>query len=301
MKPTIVSRLLRAIAAGTLILGSFGCKGNLQSAKTEDEARLMVPVPICVKRLPRASGPGVVVSLSAEEWWSLLLPSYNRSRKTIDPSAPDCSGRRTLAGSSPQGINSVPVDPEKLTLAPGADGMKVVWLQSHAVDDKTHEGLLALTRQLESYMEVYAVGVHRARPEGSRFSLERMGPRLVIGATQEDCSGEGAERRCRATGSVYLMATGGLKAAASYPMEQFASARAPDGGGLWEYRFSASADYRRESISLTEHLSVNAKGQGEIRVADLERNFRLEDGQLIASGESLWTKTLRELGQKPRD
>jgi hypothetical protein len=36
-----------------------------------------------------------------------------------------------------------------------------------------------------------------------------------------------------------------------------------------------------------------------IRSSDLQRAFRLEQGQLVASGESLWTKTLRELGQKP--
>jgi hypothetical protein len=283
----------------TLALCLAACKSTNLSSKTEDEARLMIPVPICVKRLPRASGPGVVISLTSEEYWTLLLPSFDRNAQSIDPSAPDCSGRTSLIKLSPPGTTTLRVDPEKVTLAPGADGMKMVWLESHPLGDDTYEGLLALVRQRESYMEVYAVGIHRGRPQGTRFTLQRMGPRLVIEAIQEDCAGDGQERRCRATTSVYLMGTGALGAAATYPIEQVAKATRE--GNPVEYRFSASADYRDTSITLTEHLSVNTKGQGEIRSSDLERAFRLEKGQLVASGESLWTKTLRELGQIPKD
>lgn len=276
------------------------CAGSKVSSKTEDDARQMIPVPICVKRLPRGSEPGVVVSLTNEEYWSLLLPSYNRNDKTIDPSVPDCSGRLSVKSLSPEGTTSLPVDPERVSVSPGADGLKIVWLASHRLSEGRFQGLLAIMRQRESYMETYAVGVHRGRPEGTRFTLQRMGPRLVVEGTQEDCQGEAQERRCRAATSVYLMATGALKAAAAYPIEQAARASAKDGSPL-EYRFSASADYKDTAIELTEHLAVSAKGQGEIRSSDLQRAFRLEQGQLVASGESLWTKTLRELGQKTAD
>lgn len=285
-------------AAIGLLLSLGACAASTASSKTEDDARQMIPVPICVKRLPRGSQPGVVVSLTPEEYWSLLLPSYNRNDKTVDPSAPDCSGRASLQSLSPPGTTSLPVDPERATLAPGADGLKIVWLPSHPLAEGRFDGLLALVRQRESYMEVYAVGIHRGRPAGMRFTLQRMGPRLVVEGIQEDCQGEGQERRCRAATSVYLMATGALKSAAAYPIEQAAKANAKDGSPL-EYRFSASADYKDAAIELTEHLSVSAKGQGEIRSSDLQRAFRLEQGQLVASGESLWTKTLREIGQKP--
>jgi hypothetical protein len=294
--PTSIANWLAPLCVA---LGLVACKGTNLSSKTEDAARLMIPVPICIKRLPRASGPGVVVSLTSEEYWSLLLPSFDPNARTIDPSAPDCSGRTSLIRLSPSGTTTLRVDPEKVTLAPGADGMKMVWLESHPLGEETFEGLLALFRQRESYMEVYAVGSHRGRPQGTRFTLQRMGPRLVIEAIQEDCTGEGRERRCRATSSVYLMATGALEAAATYPIEQVA--KTTRDGSPVEYRFSASADYRDTSITLTEHLSVNSKDQGEIRSSDLERAFRLESGRLVASGESLWTKTLRELGQKPMD
>jgi hypothetical protein len=291
---------LPACLALAAALSLPACKTNNLSSKTEDEARLMIPVPICVKRLPRGSTPGAVVSLTSEEYWSLLLPSYDRNAKTVDPTAPDCSGRMSLMTLSPTGTSALRVDPEKVTLAPGADGLKIVWLQSHPLGEDSREGLLALIRQRESYLEVYAVGVHRGRPAGTRFTLQRMGPRLVVEGIQEDCTGEGSERRCRASTAVYLMGTGALKAAATFPIEQIAKGSWRDGTPV-EYRFSASADYKDDAIELTEHLSVNSKAQGEIRSSDLQRALRLEQGQLIASGESLWTKTLRELGQKASD
>jgi hypothetical protein len=296
---TALTSTVKWLAPLGLLLCLAACKANTLSSKTEDEARAMIPVPICVKRLPRASDPSVIVSLTSEEYWSLLLPSFDRNAQTIDPSAPDCSGRTSVVSLSPAGTHSLRVNPEQLTLAPGADAMKMVWLESHPLGEDTFEGLLALTRQRESFMEVYAVGIHRGRPQGTRFTLQRMGPRLVIEAIQEDCTGEGPERRCRASSSVYLMGTGALKASATYPVEQIA--KVTRDGSPVEYRFSASADYRDTSITLTEHLSVNSKAQGEIRSSDLERAFRLEGAQLVASGESLWTKTQRELGQKPRD
>jgi len=288
------------LSGGLLVAALAACQANVQSAKTEDEARLMIPVPICVKRLPRGTTPGAVVSLRPDEYWPILLPSFDRNARTVDPNAPDCSGRLSLSNLSTQGTESVRVDPQKATVAPGADGMKIVWLQSHRVGEDMYEGLLALTRQRESYMEVYAVGIHRGRPDGTRFALQRMGPRYVVEGTQEDCSGDGGERRCRAAAFVYLVGTGSLRPAASFPVEQTARSMQRDGNQL-DFRFSASTEYKDTAIELTEHLSVSAKGQGEIRVSDLERAFRLEAGQLVASGESLWTKTLRELGQKPLD
>ena len=297
--PRATARAVLALLLGVAaLLGA--CKKNVLSSKTEDDARMMVPVPICLKRLPRATTPGAVVSLSSEEYWSLLLPSYDSGARTVDPMALDCSGRQSLARLSPPETRRIRVDPEKITLAAGADGMKLVWLQSHPLSDGVFEGLMAIMRQRESYMEVYAVGIHRGQPSGARFTLQRMGPRLVVEALQETCAGNGADRRCSSSTYVYLMTTGALRNAASFPTEQVVRVPGRDDYGPTEYRFSASAEYRDTSIELTEHLSVTAKGQGETRSSDLQRAFRLEKGQLLASGESLWTKTQRELGMKPR-
>lgn len=296
-----------SFAAAALCLAlAAGCQSAIQPAKTEDQTRNMVPVPICVQRLPRSAAPGATISLSPAEYWTLLLPSFNSQARTIDPSAADCSGRASIAELGPAGVNAVPVDPEKLTIAPGADAMKIIWLQSHTTSEKSADGapivagLLALTRQRDSYLETYAVGLHRGAADGARFTLERMGPKLVVSSLEETCKGDGQSRRCSAQSSVYLMKTGELRQAATYPVDQTVSTPAAAGGEPTEYRFSASAEYHPDAIRLTEHLSVRNKVQGEIRSSDLERAYRLENGQLVASGESLWTKTLRELGMSPR-
>jgi hypothetical protein len=303
-----LTRQLPAACRAVALSAAFacGCQGAIQPAKTEDQTRNMVPVPICVQRLPRSAAPGAVISLSPAEYWSLLLPSFDNNGRSIDPSAADCSGRASLAGLSSGGVNSLQVDTEKVTISPGADGMKIVWLQSHPTSVKSADGaptvagLLALTRQRDSYLETYAIGIHRGAAEGARFTLERMGPRLVVSSTEETCKGDGQNRRCSAHSSVYLTRTGELRQAASYPVDQSVSAPGPAGGELAEYRFSASAEYHPDAIRLTEHLSVRNKVQGEIRSSDLERAYRLENGQLVASGESLWTKTLRDLGMATR-
>lgn len=295
----------RVAWAPAFILMALGCQASLQSAKTEDEIRAMVPVPICVQRLPRAASPGAVISLSPAEYWTLLLPSFDASGPSIDPVAADCSGRASLKTLKQGGAGRLRVDPERITVAPASDGMKIVWLQSHPIADNAstgeYAGLLALTRQRESYLEVYAVGVHDAQPERARFTVERMGPKLVVNAIEEKCSGEGQSRRCNAVTSVYLMKTGELRHAADFPVDQSVNVPGPAGAESTEYRFSASAEYHPDTIRVTEHLSVRNKVQGEIRSSDLERAFRLEKDQLVASGESLWTKTLRELGLNPRD
>ena len=93
------------------------CKKNVLSSKTEDDARLVIPVPICLKRLPRATTPGAVVSLTSEEYWSLLLPSYDVGARTVDPRALDCSGRQSLARLSP---------PETIAASPGSQTAMMV-------------------------------------------------------------------------------------------------------------------------------------------------------------------------------
>jgi len=146
-------------------------------------------------------------------------------------------------------------------------------------------------------MEVYAVGIHRGRPQGTRFTLQRTGPRPVVEGIQEHCQDDGQERRCRASTSVYLMAP-----APCAPPRATPSSRLPRPTPRMAARSNtASAQRRLQRHRHRAHRAPqrSAKGQGGIRSSDLQRAFRLEQGQLVASGESLWTKTLRELVQKP--
>ena len=270
------------------------CGGSLLSSKTEDEARTLVPVPICVQRLPRRATPGSIVSLDAREYWSLLLPGFDPRSSALDLTLPDCSGRSTLGGVAGTGSKR-PVNPDELVVGSGPDGFKVTWLPL-AAKEASRTGLLALLRQRQEVLEVYAVGIHEGSVDSSRFSLERMGPALAVTALEEHCRGGQGDRRCDSSCTVYLMGNGRLSARATFPVDHSVDASTSAAVGSAEYRFSASAEYRPDGVALSEKLSVLEKGRGEVRSVDLERTLRLEGDLLVPSTESLWAQTARQLG-----
>jgi hypothetical protein len=279
-----------------LALGAVlsSCAGSARSSKTEDEARTLVPVPICLERLPRRATPGSIVALEAREYWSLLIPGFAPGASGFAPTRPDCSGRSTLE-SALGGSAQRPVHPEELVLGGGSDGFKVAWLPLFAEED-SRLGLLALVRQRAEFLEVYALGTHQGSVGSTRFSLERMGPALVVTALEEHCRGGEGERRCDAWCTVYLMANGRLRARARFPLDHSADSSVSALAGAAEYRFSASAEYQPGGIALSEKLSVLEKGRGEVRSIALERMLRLEGDRLAASADSLWVQTARQIG-----
>jgi hypothetical protein len=285
---------VRAFLGAFLAALAFACGGPVRSSRTEDEARKLVPVPICVQRLPRRAAPGSVVSLSASEYWSLLLPGFDARGSTLDLTVPDCSGRSTLGEDGKRG-ETLAVKPEELVLGSGADGFKVAWLPLPAgVSSRT--GLLALLRQRDQLLEVYALGTHSAGVGRSRLELERMGPALAVAAQEEQCRGSAAERSCSSACTVYLMSSGRLTAGARFPVDQRANAAVTGTTGRGEVRFNASAEYRADGIALSEKLTVSEPGRGEVRSFELQRTLRLKGERLTASAESLWAQTARQLG-----
>lgn len=282
---------VRALLVGALALA---CGGPVRSSRTEDEARKLVPVPICVQRLPRRAAPGSVVSLEASEYWSLLLPGFDARASTLDLSVPDCSGRSTLEENGKRG-ERLTVRPEELVLGSGADGFRVAWLPM-ATGASSRTGLLAVLRQREQLLEVYAFGTHSAGTGRSRLELERMGPALAVTALEEQCRGSDVERSCSSTCTVYLMSSGRLAAGGHFPIDQRANGAAMGPAGHGEVRFNASAEYRADGIALSEKLTVSEPGRGEVRSFELQRMLRLEGEHLTPSAESLWAQTARQLG-----
>jgi hypothetical protein len=278
-----------------MLAALLGC-GSPQSARTEDVARTMVPVPVCLDRLPRA-GAGAIVSLSDAEYWSLLLPSYNREARTLPSQSRDCSGRRVpelqrrVAGVRPGALGQVVV-------SPAADAMKVVWLPV-AGSEGGARGVLALTRQVDGYFEVYALGTHEGALAETRFGVERMGPDLLVLATEEHCAGEGVKARCRSEATLYGLRTGSLREMGRFVLSQHSKGSGRDAG--LEIRFSASVDFRENSVVLSEHLSSVEPGRGEVRASDLERTFvRDKEGRLVASTPSLWGANGMPAAEVPR-
>jgi hypothetical protein len=286
-----------AMMGWVLALATSSCAGAVESSKLEDNARRNVPVPICLKTLPRHGASGVVATLKPEDYWATLLPSYDSGAGTVDRDAPDCSGRQLLTSSEllqAEGSRTGPikVGDGDVVVEGGPDGFKIVWLRTHKFADGTAAGLLGLVRAREAYAEVYAVGLHRGSAGRSRFAFERLGPEILVTATDDGCTGVKPNQSCETTLVSYLLSSGQLVAGARFALDRIQYGQAP-GVGAVQYRLTATPVFQERSIRLVEQIVVRDATQTEIRKSDLERTFQLKDrGRLAASTESLWTQVV---------
>lgn len=267
-----------------LLLGMFfvACASPVRSAKSERTARNMIPVPICISVLPRGGDAQHIVVLTQEENLLAVFPALGSGIST----RPNCAGRFLFEKIS---VEFVEKNLDSVVAA-GADGMKIVWLNHHRSESGARLGTLALTRQVENLLEIYALGLHTAGSIAPSFSLERIGPELAITATNETCTSD--RKRCRASTQVYLMSSGRLIMAAEFPVAGVAKGTISEEPMPLTFRFSASASFNTTGIHVTEHISVTDPTQGEVRASDLEREFVLENGSLSASTPSAWSELL---------
>jgi hypothetical protein len=280
-----------------LSVAASSCAGAVESSKLEDSARRNVPVPICLKPLQRRGTAGVVPTLKPEDYWSTLMPSYDTGASTVDRDAPDCSGRQLLMSAEllqAEGSRTGPIKVADgdVAVEQGPDGFKVVWLRTHKFADGTAAGLLGLVRAREAYAEVYAVGLHRGSATRSRFAFERLGPEILVTATDDGCTGVKPNQTCETTLVSYLLSSGQLVAGARFALDRIQYGQAA-GVGAVQYRLTATPVFQERSIRLVEQVVIRDSTQTEIRKSDLERTFQLKDrGRLVASGESLWAQVV---------
>lgn len=280
-----------SLLAGVLLSGA-GCAGAVASSRLEDRARRTVPVPICLKALERRSA-GVVSTLKPEDYWSLVLPTFDAGANTVDRSAPDCSGRAVfdkpeLAEAEGVRSGSLIVKPETTVITPAADGLRVVWLPTHRFANQEAAGPLALLRPREGFAEVYATGFYRGNEKSSRFSLERMGARFVVTASDEGCA-NAKGKRCQSSFKVYVMRSGMLAASADLAVERVDFRSMAGVPGAVQYRLTATPVFEDKVLRLVEQLAVRDENQSVLRKSDAERVFKLEaDGRLECKQQSLW-------------
>lgn len=280
----------------TCCLFASACAGAVESSKLEDRARRTVPVPICLKPLERHGVSGVVSSLQPDDYWSMILPGYDKSSAAVDASSPDCAGRNVFsrpelldAESTRSGL--IPVKPDDAVITPAPDGMRVVWLRTHRFGGEAAAGPLALVRPREGYAEVYATGIYRGSLTKSRFALERMGPRILVTATDEGCAGITPNQSCETGYTVFLVSAGQLTRAAAFPLDRIDYGSLPGISGSAQYRLTATPVFQERSIRVVEQVVVRDATQGAVRKSDLERVFQLDArGNLVASADSLWTQ-----------
>jgi hypothetical protein len=290
------------------IFSASGCGATEERPRTEDDARQLAPLPACLVELTSAragaekAGPkgpvrteGVVKSLSEDQIWRLVYPSYDPERHALPQDAVACTGRPILRDKELTGGHSSGVVQEgDISLGGGGDRLKLAWLRSVTFDDGTVGGALALIRSYASTAEVYAVGAFRGRPK-TVFTLERIGPEVVAVAQDDGCAVRKAGTDCETPVTVFLPRFGALDKVARFSQERiaYASGLEPGVRGLVEYRLSSAAQYLDGGIRVLEQVLVRDELGRELRKAELERAYTFgPDGTMLVSDDSLWSRVV---------
>ena len=273
-----------------------GCSPAVQSSKLEDRARREVPVPICLKALERRGTSGAS-SATPTDYWSLVLPSYDTGSGTIDRSAPDCAGHDAFASPLFQDAEGprtglIPMKIEDLAISPGANDFKVLWLRVAHFGNGDAAGPLALARPREGTAELYALGTYRGSATASHFSIERLGPRILVTASDDACSSAKAGQACQTKLAVFLMNAGQLLPVADLTLDRIEYGTAPGVAGTVQYRMTATPFFDPKALRVAEQIVVRDSTQTAIRKSNLDRRFELKGSTLSASTGSLWDEVV---------
>lgn len=290
---------------GLLLVGAStlaACASAVESSKFEDHARREVPVPICLKALERRSTAGASTATPAD-YWSLVLPSYDAGSSTVDRSAPDCAGREVFSNALFQDAEgartgTIPAKTEDLVVSPGANDFKVLWLRAQQFGTGEAGGPLALARPREGTAEVYAIGLYRGSAS-SRFAIERLGPRMLVTASDEGCSTVKAGQGCQTRFDVFLMHAGQLASVANLLLDRVQYGTLPGVSGLVQYRLTATPVFEAKALRVNEQVVVRDSTQTVLRKSNLDRRFVLNGGTLNASAGSLWDQVVTPQASAP--
>jgi hypothetical protein len=272
------------------------CSSAMENSKLEDHARREVPVPICLKALERRSSAGASTATPAD-YWSLVLPSFDSGANSVDRSAPDCAGREVFSNPLFQDADGsrtgmIPAKPEDLQVTAGANDFKVLWFRAQTFANGEAGGPLALARPREGTAEVYAIGLYRGNPATSRFAIERLGPRMLVTASDEGCTGAKAGQACQTRLDVFLMKAGQLVTVANLTLDRIQYGTAPGVVGGVQYRMTATPVFDPKLLRLSEQVVVRDSTQTAIRKSNLDRSFSLKGGTLVPSAPSLWDQVV---------
>jgi len=287
-----------SVALCLSLLAACGCASAVESSKMEDRARRTVPVPICIQPLQRSTTG--VSKVQPEDYWKMVLPAFDVGSSSVDSGSNDCAGRPAfaekdlLAAEGPR-AGSLPAKPDHAVVTPGPDGFRVVWLRTFDFADGSSSGPLALVRSREGYAEVYGTGAYRGKLKTTRLSLERMGSRILVTATDEGCGDVKPGQPCETAYTVFVLGAGRLNRAASLPLDRVDYRPFPGLPGLSKYKLTATPVFQEKGMRVVEQVLVQDPNQGTVRKSDLERVFKLSSGGLLESNvPSLWTQVAGE-------
>jgi hypothetical protein len=284
----VISLVLTPVATAT------GCEAVPERAHTQDDARLVAPLPACVSERAGPRTAGVATSLKEDEAWRAVFPSYDPSASQLPQGGRACNGDSLfadplLAGGAPRGGWPLRVVEGDAVFAAGADRMRVAWLRAVNFDDGSSGGALALLRAYESTVEVFAIGAYRGIAEQTHFTVERLGAEIVVVAQADGCAKHAGA--CDSTVRVYLPRQGVLGMVAKFAVARVAYAEGGEPGvrGRVEYRLSASPQFVPGEIRLVEQVVARDESGRDVRRAELTRGYALlPDDTMVPSDDSIW-------------
>ena len=278
----------------------LGCGAAPARSRLEDQSRRVAPIPACVLQLParRASSAGTVRKLNEEQVVKLVFPTFDEQKHSLAQGAKSCTGAPVFDSALFRNAKLARQDTwpfieqeGDVTYGGGGDGLKLVWIRTHAFPDRTSVGTLAVVRSSERFAEVFAVGPYRGQADRIGLSTVRMGGEYLVTATDDGCSTRKPGAACQTIMSVFLPRTGKLIPVVEVPLERVAyGGRAERGAmGVLEYRLTSVPEFREGAIKIVEQVRVKDDSGVDLRKAEHERIVTLDDtGVAKASEASLW-------------
>jgi hypothetical protein len=285
--------LLVAISA----LGLFSCSATVKPPRLEDSARIIAPLPACVMHLPARKKSAFARRLSPEQYWPLVFPDFDATKKQLPENSLACTGRSIFdnplfQGGEPAKGWPLTVVEGDILVGSGGDRLRVLWMRTHEFPDGTSAGPLALVRATEDFAELYAVGVYKASTKRPRFGLERMGAEAVVTVQDDSCTGNTKIEPCKNAMNIFLPRKGELVNLMTIALEQrdYATAGEPGIPGRIEYRLTTAPTFFPTGVKLFEQVKARDDVGHELRTAELERTFQFKDPRLVTAETPLWQR-----------
>jgi hypothetical protein len=241
--------------------------------------------------------------LREEQIVKLMFPAFDEEKHSLPQDAQTCTGTSIFADPLLRGAqlvrrNAWPFVEQEgdITYGSGGDRLKIVWLRTHQFGDGSAGGPIAVIRSGQRFAELFAIGAYRGQPEHTRLATARMGREFLLTAENDGCTGHKQGDGCQTTLSVFLPRRGAFAPVVDVPVERVAySGRAERGSmGALEYHLTSVPEFREDSIRLVEQVRVKDDSGRELRKAEHERLFSVDDKGVGAPAEpSLWDQIVK--------
>jgi len=267
--------------------------------------------------LPRGpDGGGLEASAT---WFRLLLRGWDPETKRATSPAVDCTGAQVRweapalacedASTSRALLPDRPLSGEDVVVTPFGEDFRLVWIVTNRFASGDALGPAAIVEVKSRRLVVRAIGALRANPLRARLGLERLGATEALLAEGEQCASADPSSCERAVRVMPLLGgrfqptrleteAGACAGPAWFRLAREESERLPNG---WRrrYRLDGALASSPEGIDVREAVVVHDLDPRQpnapprlFRSADASLRVRLQDGRLVTSGGSLWTRMM---------